>query len=128
MHIKVWLARKEIGFMDSNEKSLKIKEVLENKKAQEVSIIDIKDKSSIADYFVLATGTSLVHVRALADEVEVKMSELGIDVLSCEGNPTSAWRLLDYGDVIVNVFSKEARDFYNLDKFWLNEVKDSDEK
>ena len=95
-----------------------IAEILDNKKGSDVKIIAVGDKTIIADYFVLATGNTNTHVRALADEVEFKIAERGIDPLRHEGKQGNGWRVLDYASVIVHVFDREARDFYKLDKLY----------
>ncbi len=91
---------------------------LDSKKGLDIKVIKIRDISSIADYFVIATGTSNTHVKALADEVEFKLDEAGISVSSIEGQRNDTWILLDYIDVIVHVFSDEAREYYDLERLW----------
>ena len=95
-----------------------IAEILDNKKGNDVKVIKVGDKTVIADYFVLANGNSSTHVRALADEVEFKLSEAGVDALRSDGGSGSSWRVLDYACVIVHVFDREAREFYKLDKLF----------
>lgn len=90
---------------------------LNEKKAVDLAAIRVGDLTIVAEYFVLATATSTTHVRTLADEVEAKLSEIGIEPHHIEGRATG-WILLDYGDIVVHVFSREAREFYNLDKMW----------
>lgn len=99
--------------------------VLDNKKGMDVTVLEVGDQTIIADYFVLATGTSNTHVRALADEVEFKLKEeKGIEPSHIEGSSGNAWTLLDYGSVIINVFTAEARNFYKLERLWGgNEIK-----
>lgn len=98
---------------------------LDNKKGMDVTTLSVSDQTVLADYFVLATGTSNTHVRALADEVEFKLKEeLGVEPSHIEGASGNAWTLLDYGCVIINVFTAQARDFYKLERLWGgNEVK-----
>lgn len=91
---------------------------LDSKKALDIKVIKIKDISAIADYFVIATGTSSTHVKALADEVEVQLDEAGISVSHVEGYRSNSWILLDYVDVVVHVFSDEAREYYDLERLW----------
>ncbi|MBR2176205.1 MAG: ribosome silencing factor [Clostridia bacterium] len=91
---------------------------LDSKKGLDIRIIKIRDISSIADYFVIATGTSNTHVKALADEVEYKLDEAGISVSAVEGQRNDTWILLDYIDVVVHVFSEDAREYYNLERLW----------
>ena len=85
---------------------------LDSKKALDIKVIKIQDISAIADYFVIATGTSSTHVKALADEVEAQLDEAGISVSHVEGYRSNSWILLDYVDVVVHVFSDEAREYY----------------
>ena len=90
---------------------------LDNKKAQDLKVLEIGDITIVTDYFVLATGTSSTHVRSLADEVDHQMSKQGIEPHHIEGK-TTGWVLLDYGSVVVHVFTQQAREFYNLDRLW----------
>ena len=92
---------------------------LDNKKGLDVSALEVGSQTILADYFVLATGTSNTHVRALADEVEFQLKEqLGVEPNHIEGAAGNAWTLLDYGSVVVNVFTSQARDFYKLERLW----------
>ncbi len=91
---------------------------LDSKKALDITVIKIQDISAIADYFVIATGTSSTHVKALADEVEAQLDEAGISVSHVEGYRSNSWILLDYVDVVVHVFSDEAREYYDLERLW----------
>lgn len=92
--------------------------ILDNKKGMDIKVIGIENISVLADYFVIATGTSSTHVKALADEVEYKLKEIGVTTEHIEGHRSNSWILLDYGNVIIHVFSSEARDFYNLERLW----------
>ncbi|MFR2136891.1 MAG: ribosome silencing factor [Pseudoruminococcus massiliensis] len=91
---------------------------LDSKKALDIKVIKIQDISAIADYFVIATGTSSTHVKALADEVEAQLDEAGISVSHVEGYRSNSWILLDYVDVVIHVFSDEAREYYDLERLW----------
>lgn len=104
--------------MTSYEQSILTAKALSSKKGLDIQVIEISDVSVLADYMVIATGTSTTHVKALADEVEYKLDEAGISVSHIEGYRSNTWILLDYIDVIVNVFSDEAREFYDLDRLW----------
>lgn len=96
-----------------------IKELLDNKKGIDIQMINLESKTVIADYFVIATGTSTPHVRALSDEVLLKMKEkYNIPANHTEGYESGRWILLDYGNVIVHVFHAEDRAFYSLEKLW----------
>lgn len=92
-------------------------EALDSKKALDLSAIKVSDLTVITEYFLLASATSSTHVRALAEEVEEKLSQNGVEPLHIEGRATN-WILLDYGSVIVHVFTKDARGFYGLDRIW----------
>ena len=95
-----------------------IADILDNKKAKDVKIIKVGDKTIIADYFVLANGNTSTHVRSLADEVEFKLAESGVEAIRHDGGGETAWRVLDYASVIVHIFDREAREFYKLDKLY----------
>ena len=104
--------------MDSLQTAKLAAKALDSKKGLDIKIIKIRDISSIAGYFVIATGTSNTHVKALADEVEYQLDNNGISVSSVEGQRNDTWILLDYIDVIVHVFSEDAREYYNLERLW----------
>jgi len=95
----------------------------DDKRAFNIKVLDISKLSSIGDYFVIASANSAVQVSAIADAVEEKMSKAGFKLIQKEGHNFSTWVLLDYGDIIVHIFKKEDRDFYNLERLW----SDSDE-
>ncbi len=104
--------------MAERELAKTIATVLDDKKALQINVVEINEISSLADYFVIATGTSNTHVKALADEVEMKLKEQGVMPMSIEGYSSNAWVLLDYGHVVVHVFTPEGREFYDLDRLW----------
>ena len=91
---------------------------LEEKKGEDIKIIDIHGVSVIADYFVLASATNNSQLHALVDSVEEKLFKAGYECKQKEGNLTSTWMLMDYNDVIVHVFSQEDRLFYDLERIW----------
>lgn len=104
-----------------NEKHLtqRIFELLDNKRAEDIQILEVTEKTSLADFFVIATGTSTTHVNALAEEVEYQLKEEEKRTpLSVEGLHNGHWILLDYGDIVVHIFHKEDREYYKLDKLW----------
>ena len=90
---------------------------LDSKQAYDIKVIKIDDLTILGDYFVIATGSSSTQVRALADEVDEKMSENKVEPNHIEGK-SSEWILLDYGDVIIHVLSRKEREFYSLEKIW----------
>lgn len=91
---------------------------LDDKKALDIKLLKVEDLTVLTDYFVIATGTSSTHVKALADEVEAKLTENGIEPGHVEGNRSRDWILLDYGSVVVHVFYPEAREYYALEHLW----------
>ena len=104
--------------MTALELAKKVAALLDSKKAKDVEAIDINGLTTIGDYFVVASGSSTSQTKALADEVEEKLSQLGVEPKRVEGYNSAAWILLDYSDVIVHVFLEEAREFYSLDRLW----------
>lgn len=103
--------------MEAIKKCEIIIKALDSKKGQDINLIKIADVSTIADYFIIAAGTSSTQVKALADEADYKMSKEGIEPHHIEGKSTG-WILLDYGDVVVHVLNEEARQFYDLEHLW----------
>ena len=99
-----------------------IYEILDDRKANDVKVLHVEKKTVIADYFVLCTGNSSTQVKALADEVEYKTTLRGKAPTNVEGKDNTAWIILDYDNVIVHVFSREAREYYNLDKLYSGNV------
>ena len=91
---------------------------LDNKRGREIKIINMTGKTDICDYMVLATGTSNTHVNTLGGEVEYEMGRRGIDPLHAEGRDGNTWMVLDYAHIMVHVFTRENREFYNLDKLY----------
>lgn len=95
-----------------------IASVLDSKKARDIKLLYVEKQTVIADYFVICTGTSRTQIRALADEIDYKLKEYGIDSLRTEGMDTGLWVLKDYGSVIVHIFNEENRGFYKLEKLY----------
>ena len=91
---------------------------LSSKKGLDIKLISVDDVSVLTDYFVIATGNSSTQVKALADEVEFQLDQAGVSVSHIEGHRNNSWILLDYVDIIVHVFSEEAREYYDLDRLW----------
>ncbi len=104
--------------MNAYEQAVMAAKAIDSKKGLDIQVIEIGDISVLADYMVIATGTSSTHVKALADEVEYQLDKNGVSVSHIEGYRSNSWILLDYIDVIVHVFSDEAREFYDLDRLW----------
>ena len=115
------LLHKEVFHMEPMsplEKAEKATRVLDSKKAAQVSLLKVGELTILADYFVICTGNSSTQVRALADAVEEEFEKFGIEPISREGKQGFSWVLLDYGDIIVHIFDRETRDYYNLEKLW----------
>ena len=91
---------------------------LEDKKAEDIRVIDIREISTIADFFVIANGTNANQLAAMRDAVDEKLYKAGYHTKQVEGNQNSTWILMDYNDIIVHIFSKEDRLFYNLERMW----------
>ena len=98
--------------------SFDIVKILDDKKAFNIKLLHVENQTVIADYFVLANGSSSTQIRALADEVEFKLSEQGIALTRREGYVSSDWIVLDYDCVLVHIFSRDARTTFNLEKLW----------
>lgn len=106
-------------YMDISKKMVQtVYNALEDKKAEDIRIIKIGDISSIADYFVIANGTNSSQVQALVDGAEEALSKEGYEPQRIEGVRSSSWILMDYGDIVVHIFSKEDRLFYDLERIW----------
>lgn len=97
-----------------------------DKKGIDIKVIDISEISTIGDYFVIVSGSSSTQAQAIADEIEEKMSDAGFEKISKDGYQSGRWILLDFVDIIVHIFHKEERDYYNLERLWTEELKDVD--
>ena len=92
--------------------------ILDSKKADNIKVLKIDAKTIIADYFVICNGRSTTQIKALADELEYKLGVAGVHDIRLEGSDSNEWKVLDCKDVIIHIFSQEAREFYNLDRLW----------
>lgn len=99
-------------------------QILDKKKGMDIKALEITEISSVADYFLLVTGTSSTHIRALADEVDEELSKLGVQPDHIEGKSTG-WILLDYKSVVVHIFTQSERELFNLEKLW-GDAKEAD--
>ena len=106
----------EFKISDSKTLAEEIVKVLIEKQANNVKMFNVQDKTSVTDYYVNATARSSTHVGSLSDDVDEKMSEYGRAPLRVEGRQSNSWILIDFGDVIVNVFDRESRQFYDFDR------------
>lgn len=91
---------------------------LEDKKAEDIRVIDISEVSVIADYFIIVNGNNVSQIQAMADEVEEKLHRVGCPLKQKEGYTNANWVLLDFGDIIIHIFDKENRLFYDLERIW----------
>ena len=95
-------------------------EALEDKKGEDIRVIEISEISTIADYFIIASGLNRNQVQALADNVEEKLHEVKVHPRQIEGYQSANWILMDFNDIIVHIFNEEDRLFYNLEKIWMD--------
>ena len=106
--------------MDYSKEALNIAKQLFMKKAEDVRLLRVEHLTIVADYFLLASGRSDVHVKSLSDEAEELMEKAGKQRLRIEGYRQGRWIVLDYGDIIIHIFHKSEREFYDLERLWLD--------
>ena len=99
-----------------------IEKILDNNKAQNIISINLKNKSYIADFMIVASGTSSRHLQSLSEILVSELKKLGIDNCRIEGKDSNDWKLVDAYDVIVHIFHPEKREFYDLEKMWSEEI------
>ena len=104
--------------LSAREVALDVTRALDEKKGMDIKLLRIEKVSSLADYFLICTGTSNTHVKTLCDYAEYTMEQLGEPMLGREGHRGNSWELLDFGSVVVHVFTDEARKFYDLERLW----------
>ena len=104
--------------VSAKELACEIARVLDSKRGKDIKIIYVEEKTVITEYFVICTGNSSTQVKALVGEVEFKLEERGVSPYNIEGRDNNSWIVMDYSNVIVHVFSRESREFYNLDKLY----------
>ena len=100
------------------ESAYEVTKALDAKKGLDIKLLRIDKVSSLADYFLICTGTSSTHVKTLCDYAEYTLEQMGETMLSREGHRGNSWELLDYGSIVVHVFTEEARRFYDLERLW----------
>ncbi len=110
--------REPLDAADAKALAEAIAEVLDSKKGRDIKVLHVEDKTVIAEYFVLCTGNSSTQIKALAGETEYRIGLRGISPYGIEGRDNNSWLILDYSNVIVHIFSRESREFYNLDKLY----------
>ncbi len=104
--------------MNNKEMTTLAIQALEEKKAEDIQVIDISEISAIADYFIIANGTNRSQIQALADSVEEKLGRAGVQFKQMEGYDTANWILMDFLDIVVHIFDKDNRAFYDLERIW----------
>ncbi|EIC95582.1 iojap-like protein [Lachnoanaerobaculum saburreum F0468] len=104
--------------MELKEIVKKIYKIIEDKKGDDIKVIDISKISSIADYFIIAGANNINQVQAISDEIDFILGKEGILPKAIEGNKNATWMLLDYNDIVVHIFLKEDRVFYDLERIW----------
>ena len=104
--------------LSAKDVAFQVTKALDDKKGLDIKLLKIDQVSSLADYFIICTGTSNTHVKTLCDYAEYTLEQLGEPMLGREGHRGNAWELLDYGSVVVHVFTEEAREFYSLERLW----------
>ena len=104
--------------LDSRNLAIQIAKTVDSKKALDIKLLELKELSSLADYFIICSGGSDTQVKALADEVDRVLSGQGIEPRRVEGYQSANWILMDYGDIIVHIFYRDSRAFYKLDHLW----------
>ncbi len=100
----------------------KIEKILDNNKAQSITSINLENKSYIADYMIIASGTSSRHLQSLSEILVAELKKLGLENCRIEGKDSNDWKLVDAQDVIVHMFHPEKREFYDLEKMWSEEI------
>ena len=108
--------------MNISDIKFNIEKILDDNKAQNINSIDLKNKSFIADYMIVASGTSSRHLQSLAEILVTELKKLGLTECRIEGRDSSDWKLVDAHDVIVHIFHPEKREFYDLEKMWSEEM------
>ena len=104
--------------LSAKEVAYAVTKALDEKKGLDIKLLRINEVSSLADYFLICTGTSNTHVKTLCDYAEYTLEQLGEKLLGREGHRGNTWELLDYGSLVVHVFTDEARAFYSLERLW----------
>lgn len=108
----------EKSITDSKKMTAIAYQALEEKKGEDIKILEIREISVLADYFVIASGNNQSQIQAMVDEVKEKLEEAGCYIRRLEGNRNSSWILMDYGDLVIHIFDKEDRLFYDLERIW----------
>ena len=112
------LRKERYSMLSPKEIAYAVTKALDEKKGMDIKLLKIDEVSTLADYFLICTGTSNTHVRTLCDYAEYALEQMGEEMLGREGHRGNSWELLDYGTIVVHVFTEEAREFYALERLW----------
>jgi ribosome-associated protein len=112
----------DISGLDTVERARKAAEAASDKQASDIALLDVRGLCSFADYFVLCSGESERQLEAIREGIEASLDKVGSHLIHQEGDAASGWVLLDYGDLIIHIFSAQQREFYQLDKVWAQAV------
>ena len=104
--------------LSAKQVAYEVTKALDSKKGMDIKLLRIDEVSSLADYFLICTGISNTHVKTLCDYAEYTLEQMGEKLLGREGHRGNSWELLDYGSLVVHVFTQEAREFYSLERLW----------
>jgi ribosome-associated protein len=109
----------------AKEQVLSVCRLLYDKKAQDVIAIDVKDKTILAEWFVICSGRATTQVKALCDEIEEKSEELGLTMLRKEGYADARWIVLDFGNILLHIFHADERKYYNIERLWMDDLSEA---
>ena len=112
------MSQNEIGTKDAESLARRCVEVCEERKAAEILLFDVRETSILADFYIVCSGTSMPHIRAISDQVRKAMLAEGLRPRGQDGVPGSRWMVLDYGSILVHILDPEMRNFYNLEELW----------
>jgi ribosome-associated protein len=107
-----------MAILDTEEKLKIVLDAIEDKKAEDVKVVDLTGLTLIADYFIICSGTSNTHIRSIVDGIIEKMKDQGVKDKRTEGYSQARWVLLDYGDIVIHVFAPEEREYYDIESLW----------
>lgn len=114
--------------MTSKKVALEASRIIQEKKGQEIVLLNIQKLSVICDYFLICSGESPIHMQTIAKELEEKLGQKGISLLNTDDYLNDRWILLDFGDVVVHIFSPEAREYYQLERLWADAEREEIDK
>lgn len=104
----------------TRDKVIALIEIIKEKKGEDIIALDVEDKTIIADWFVICSGTSSLHVKAICDEIDEKYCDLGLELKRIEGYNEARWIVLDFSYILVHIFHPEEREYYNVERLWID--------